>query len=191
MWATTQINQCPPTLTRPVTIPKTNAHTQASTAAHLAALQGTEHAQGEPEYKPGTLHLNVDQHDFHEVCWVVLCLCLCGGMVSRRWQALIGLELLGPCVRLTNSRTTTTTTHLQVITGHTVYVPPDLAAQQEDFYARKADKQRDAAAAPPAAGPAATGAVAPAVAAADATAAVAAAPAVAVAAPPAVVDAGG
>lgn len=50
-------------------------HTQAGAAAQLAALQGQEHAQGEPAYKPGTLHLDVDQHDFHEVrrgCFVVL-----------------------------------------------------------------------------------------------------------------------
>jgi hypothetical protein len=55
----------------------------------------------DPEYKPGTTHLTVDPHDFHEV-----------------------------------------------VMGHTVYVPPDLAAQQEAYYARKAGKRQSVVAAP-------------------------------------------
>ena len=63
--------------------------------AQLAGLQGGMEGGGvqvDGEFKEGTLHLNVDSHDFHEV-----------------------------------------------ITGGTVYVPPDLAAQQEAYYARKAE----------------------------------------------------
>jgi len=68
---------------------------EAGMIAQLAGLQGGMEGGGvqvDGEYKEGTLHLNVDSHDFHEV-----------------------------------------------ITGGTVYVPPDLAAQQEAFYVRKAE----------------------------------------------------
>lgn len=80
----------------------------------------------------------------------------------------------------------------QVITGRTVYVPPNLAAQQEEFYARKAENQRNAqaaaAVAAPAAGAAAGDATAPATAPADAAVPTVTAAVVTV---PAVVDAGG
>ena len=87
------IGRHPPTRPRPIHSTKSNTlthqHTQAGAAAQLAALQGQEHAQGEPAYKPGTLHMDVDQHDFHEVRKGFCCGCdfVRFDVWSGRWLA--------------------------------------------------------------------------------------------------------